>query len=106
MSRITLRAAVSEDTLHNYFASRSDLFAAFVSQRAASTLSQVFEPVADQGRLAVILHEIGRRMVRQILSSGSLMLFRIVISEAGKFPHLARIYWDAGPQMALLHMAE
>ena len=97
MSRIALQAAVSKGTLYNYFASKSDLFAA---------LSQVFEPVADQGRLDVILHEIGRRMVRQILSPGSLVLFRIVMSEAGKFPHLARIYWDAGPQMALLHMAE
>ena len=106
MSRIALQAAVSKGTLYNYFASKSDLFAAFVSQKAATTLSQVFEPVADQGRLDVILHEIGRRMVRQILSPGSLVLFRIVMSEAGKFPHLARIYWDAGPQMALLHMAD
>ena len=106
MSRIALQAAVSKGTLYNYFASKSDLFAAFVSQKAASTLSQVFEPVADQGRPEIILHEIGLRMVRQILSPGSLVLFRIVMSEAGKFPHLARIYWDAGPQMALLHMAD
>ncbi len=105
MSRIALQAAVSKGTLYNYFASKSDLFAAFVSQKAATTLLQVFEPVADQGRLEVILREIGLRMVRQILSPGSLVLFRIVVSEAGKFPHLARIYWDTGPQMALLHMA-
>ena len=106
MSRIALQAAVSKGTLYNYFTSKSDLFAAFVSQKAATTLSQVFKPVAEQGHLDAILHEIGLRMVRQILSPGSLVLFRIVVSEAGKFPHLARIYWDAGPQMALLHMAD
>ena len=106
MSRIALQAAVSKGTLYNYFASKSDLFAAFVSQKAATTLSGVFQPAADQDKLDAILHEIGLRMVRQILSPGSLVLFRIVVSEAGKFPHLARIYWDMGPQMALLHMAD
>lgn len=106
MSRIALRAAVSKGTLYNYFTSKSELFAAFVSQKAFTTLSQVFEPFGDPDELEIILHEIGLRMIGQMLSPGSLVLFRIVVSEAGKFPHLAQIYWEAGPQRALAHMAD
>ena len=105
MSRIALRASVSKGTLYNYFTSKSELFAAFVRQKAA-TLLEVFEPFDDQGDLEVILGQIARQMVAQILSPGSLVLHRIVISEAARFPHLAEIFWDAGPQPALAHMAD
>lgn len=105
MSRIALQAAVSKGTLYNYFDGKSELFAAFVSQKACSTLSQVFEPFAEQDDVRVILHKIAHRMIALMLSPGSLVLYRIVVSEAGKFPHLAQIYWETGPQRALAHMA-
>ena len=105
MSRIALRAAVSKGTLYNYFTSKSDLFAAFVEQACAS-LIQVFEPVDQQEELDVTLNRIGQRMAELILSPESLVLFRIVVSEAGKFPHLAQIFWQTGPQQALVYMSD
>ncbi len=105
MSRIALQAAVSKGTLYNYFAGKSELFAAFVAQKTSTTLIQIFEPVIERDDVRTILHDIAHRMISLILSPGSLVLYRIVISEAGKFPHLAQIFWEAGPQRALSHMA-
>ena len=105
MSRIALQAAVSKGTLYNYFIGKSELFAAFVSQRAQVMLAEMFEPTAEPDDIAATLQQIARRMVGITLSPSSLVLYRIVVSEAGKFPDLAQIYWDSGPQRALGHMA-
>ncbi len=105
MSRIALQAAVSKGTLYNYFTSKSELFAAFVSQRSQTMLTEMFEPIADPDDLGAILHQIAQRMVALVLAPGSLVLYRIVISEAGKFPDLAQIYWESGPERVLAHMA-
>ena len=105
MSRIALEAAVSKGTLYNYFTSKSELFAAFVSQKACNTLTEMFEPTAAADDLDAILHQIAQRMMALMLAPGSLVLYRIVISEAAKFPDLARIYWESGPQRVLAHMA-
>ncbi|NPD66370.1 TetR/AcrR family transcriptional regulator [Lichenicola cladoniae] len=105
MSRIALRASVSKGTLYNYFTGKSELFAAFVEQKATVTLSQVFEPLDGQDDMATTLHKIGLRMVDVVLSPGSLVLYRIVVSEAGKFPQLAQIYWTNGPERAIAQMS-
>ena len=106
MSRIALRAAVSKGTLYNYFTGKSELFAAFVEQKATLTLFQVFEPLDDQHDVATTLHGIGLRMVEVVLSPASLVLYRIVVSEAGKFPQLAQIYWETGPERAVASMSD
>ena len=105
MSRIALQAAVSKGTLYNYFTSKSELFAAFVSQRAHATLTEMFEPIADPDDVGTILRQIAQRMAALMLAPNSLVLYRIVISEANKFPDLARIYWESGPERVLAHMA-
>ncbi|MGI4956974.1 MAG: TetR/AcrR family transcriptional regulator [Janthinobacterium lividum] len=105
MSRIALRASVSKGTLYNYFTSKSELFAAFVEQKTTATLCQVFEPLDSPDDPATTLHQIGLRMVEVVLSPGSLVLYRIVVSEAGEFPQLAQIYWESGPERAIAHMS-
>lgn len=106
MSRIAVEAGVSKGTLYNYFTSKSDLFAAFVEQKAASTLPGVFETAAEETTVEGALHGIGMRMIDLMLSPGSRTLYRIVSSEAVKFPHLAEIFWDTGPQKAIEYMAQ
>jgi TetR/AcrR family transcriptional repressor of mexJK operon len=106
MSRIAAQAGVSKGTLYNYFAGKSELFAAFVSQKTSSDLPRLFEPIATEGTVDLILHQIGAGLIRLMLSPSSLVLYRIVMAEAGKFPHLAHIFWETGPQNALALMAE
>lgn len=105
MSRIALRASVSKGTLYNYFTGKSELFAAFVEQKATAALTQLFEPLDSQDDLATTLHKIGLRMMEVVMSPGSLVLYRIVVSEAGKFPQLAKIYWATGPERAITQMS-
>ncbi len=106
MSRIAAEANVSKGTLYNYFDSKSALFAAFVSQKAAAELPRLFAPISTEGSMEDVLREIAGGMISLIISPGSVVLYRIVVAEAAKFPHLAEIFWQTGPQTALSRMAE
>jgi AcrR family transcriptional regulator len=104
MSRIAVEAGVSKGTLYNYFDSKSTLFAVFVEQMASVTLANLFQQAHEEEDVAIALHAIALRIIRMLLLPGSLVLYRIVVSEAAKFPHLATVFWQAGPRRATEYM--
>nr|WP_025828753.1 TetR/AcrR family transcriptional regulator [Acetobacter persici] len=101
MSAIAREAGVSKGTLYNYFANKCDLFAAFVEKNCREKL-QVLAPVQQLGLSPEkTLRALAREIVRLIISPESLMLYRIIVSEAPHFPHLATTFWQSGPKRAL-----
>jgi TetR/AcrR family transcriptional repressor of mexJK operon len=104
MSRIAAEAGVSKGTLYNYFDSKSTLFAVFVEQMASTTLAHIFQQAREEEDPTAALHAIALRMVDMIMSPDGVVLYRIVVSEATKFPHLATVFWQAGPCRAVAHM--
>jgi len=101
MSRIAAEAGVSKGTLYNYFDSKSILFAVFVEQMACETLNRIFSQIEDEADPSRSLRTLALRIVTMIISPSSLVLYRIVVSEARKFPDLATIFWQAGPHRAI-----
>lgn len=107
MSRIAQVAGVSKGTLYNYFDSKADLFAAFVGEICAASHSSLFSGALDnEAEPADILRRIGREMIRLMGSSSALTAYRVVVAEAGKFPELASLFFDAGPARAIRAMAD
>ena len=103
MSRIAEEAGVSKGTLYNYFVSKSDLFSAFVERETSRSQAWIMDigPLDDEQpggprEIESILKGIARRLIHTLISPSAQILHRIIISEAGKFPHLARIYYEAG----------
>jgi AcrR family transcriptional regulator len=105
MSRIAACAGVSKGSLYNYFDSKAELFTAWVSQQCQSKLSHVFDVHEPDGQVAEALRGIGLRMLRTMMSNDGLTIFRLTMSEATKFPELARAFYDLGPSRAVKSMA-
>lgn len=106
MSQIAARSGVSKGTLYNYFDNKADLFAAFVCGKTDTTLSIVFEPIELETPLEEVLRLVAIRLITQITAPAAVNLYRIVVAEAEKFPRLAQVYWNSGPQRGLTHMAD
>ena len=105
MSRIAEQAGVSKGTLYNYFDSKSALFAAFVEQETAGRIAWIFQVAEPEPDVAQFLTEVARRLIKAFLSPSFQTLHRIIISEAGKFPHLARIYYETGHRRGCTELA-
>jgi TetR/AcrR family transcriptional repressor of mexJK operon len=106
MSRIAHEAGVSKGTLYNYFETKAHLFAAYVGQECRFKLEQVFAPAQLDGTPDEVLRGIGSRMMAMMMSPTGLTIYRVVTSEAGKFPELAKIFYDAGPARWIDCLAE
>ena len=105
MSHIARAAGVSKGTLYNYFDSKADLFAAYVKQECTDKLPVVFGATGTGQSPGEILTDIGRRMLEMMLSPAGVTVYRVVISEAEKFPNLARTFYESGPARAVAHLS-
>ncbi len=105
MSRIAAEAGVSKGTLYNYFESKAELFTAFV-RRECHRILFVFDDLTDDTPLEEGLCRVGERMLRMLVSEPGLLIYRMVVAEAGKFPELAHAFYGAGPARVKERMAE
>lgn len=104
MSRIAEQANVSKGTLYNYFASKSDLFVAYVQHETAERIAWVVESAEGEGSIEDTLRAIARRLIHVLASPMARTMHRILISEAPKFPGLARAYYEATSGRGLAEM--
>ncbi len=108
MSQIALAANVSKGTLYNYFPSKQALFAAFVRQRCARLVEEMFgaaenEITGEDPQTELV--RIGRAMLCMMVSADARAVYRVVVMEASKFPELAQAFVDSGPKILLGRMA-
>ncbi len=106
MSRIARCAGVSKGTLYNYFDSKAALFAAWVADECARRIAVVFDGSTLEAGPRDGLRGIGLRMLHMMMSTCGLTMYRVTISEANKFPELARIFFNTGPSRATAVMSD
>ena len=96
MSRIAAVAGVSKGTLYNYFAGKRELFAAFVQRECSHKIRLIFDDIDATAAPETMLPRICRRMLDMLTSPTGLLMYRMVVAEAGKFPELAVAFYEAG----------
>ena len=98
MSSIASKVGGSKTTLWTYFPSKEELFAAVVDDivgeygTALHVDLPVDEPVVD------VLTRFGNVLMAALVTTPLLSLFRLVVGEAERFPHLAETFYDRGPR--------
>jgi len=105
MSRIAAEAGVSKGTLYNYFTCKAELFSAYVHRDCSRWIALVFDELDYAAPPEEMLPQIGRRIFAMLLSDRALVMYRMVVAEAEKFPELAQTFYAAGPARAVAHVA-
>jgi TetR/AcrR family transcriptional regulator, mexJK operon transcriptional repressor len=100
MDHIAAAASVSKQTVYKQFTDKQSLFREIVT----ATVAQVSDPVAEQAAslrdstdLPADLQRLARALLAQVIQPRIMQLRRLVISEAGRFPELGRLFYDSGP---------
>lgn len=108
MDDIAAAAQVSKQTIYTHFANKEALFADLVLGNAARVDDFVAEiaATAHEKDLAAALRKIARRYVGFVIRPEVLRLRRLVIGEAGRFPELAREYYERVPQRVYMALME
>jgi TetR/AcrR family transcriptional regulator, mexJK operon transcriptional repressor len=95
MDEIARRANVSKATIYSHFDSKHALFGAIIQGRCANTPGTLLDP-ADDRPPEETLTVLARRFLESAMVPGSLQLYRVVLSEASRFPELGRVFYETG----------
>lgn len=106
MDDIAARSHVSKQTVYKHFGSKEALFVEIVSSMTAQAGDGVhIEPaVSDADEATKYLSDYAMRQLTAVLTPTLVQMRRLVIGEAGRFPDLARVLYEQGPQRALASM--
>jgi TetR/AcrR family transcriptional regulator, mexJK operon transcriptional repressor len=101
---IAALAHVSKQTVYTHFADKEQLFAELIRGNIAR-VDEFIEVMAgmpsDSADVEQHLRDLARRHIRAVIQPRALQLRRLVIGESGRFPELARTYYERVPQRVI-----
>jgi len=98
MGEIAREARVSKGTLYVYFDSKEALFAALIEESKRETAERLVDLDPDDPDVAAQLTELAVALIKKLSSPQHVAMVRMVIGAAEKFPRLARVFYEAGPE--------
>jgi TetR/AcrR family transcriptional regulator, mexJK operon transcriptional repressor len=98
MDAIAREAGASKATVYAYFASKEELFGAVVARDSERYAEGFSAGTLDPGDVEGSLSAIADRFLRLLVSHEVIALNRIIIGEVTRFPQLAEVFWQAGPE--------
>ena len=105
MDDIAAAADVAKQTLYNQFGSKEELFRALIADRAAALRAPLMD-AAHSAKPRDVLIALVREYYALGMSQNGIDFQRMVISLAGRFPEMARDFYDAGPSRTLAALAQ
>jgi AcrR family transcriptional regulator len=100
------RAGGSKRNIYSEFGNKEGLFSAIIEQSADRVLSTLALEKAEGHDLRTTLTTFGERLLDLYMSPTLLGIYRIVGTEAHRFPHLVKLFYEQGPGRATARLAE
>lgn len=108
MDEIAALSGVSKQTIYKHFGSKEALFIEIVTSMTGNASDSVHDEVPElvhDERLVEYLQDYAYRQLTVVLTPRLMQLRRLVIGEVGRFPELAKVLYEGGPQRAMAALA-
>jgi AcrR family transcriptional regulator len=97
MSGIATTLGGSKGTLWNHFPSKEELFAAVLYHATTAYRERLSQILDSQGELEPTLVRLCVSLLEKVTSPEAVALQRLVVSEAGRFPEMGKIFYEHAP---------
>jgi len=105
MEGIAQAAGVSKQTIYAHFDGKDALFAAIIREKCDELRIPAVSAGDGDAPVAAVLFGIAQAFMKSVLSRKNVRLFRIIVSECGRFPELADAFYRSGPHSAAQQLA-
>jgi AcrR family transcriptional regulator len=109
MDEIAALSEVSKQTVYKHFSSKEGLFVEIVTSMtdaASHTVHNEMPEFAGDDDIVGFLQMYALRQLTVVLTPRLMQLRRLVIGEVSRFPELATVLYERGPQLAIATLAE
>ena len=109
MEEIATLSEVSKQTIYKHFSSKEALFVEIVTSMtdvASDTVHKEKPELDADNDIAGFLRMYAHRQLTVVLTPRLMQLRRLVIGEVARFPELARVLYERGPQRAIAALAQ
>ena len=109
MDEIAAQARVSKQTIYTHFRNKEELFADLVLgnvERVDASVGAMRQAIRQESSLEDGLRLLARDYLGTVMRPEVLRLRRLVLGEAGRFPELARAYYEQVPGRVYEALAE
>ncbi|SFX50948.1 TetR/AcrR family transcriptional regulator [Marinospirillum alkaliphilum] len=96
MEAIAAQAGVAKQTLYNHFGNKDALFFAVVNQMCAVEDDHLRSNEITSKNVEAVLQQYARRKLADLTSAENTAMFRMMVSEAIRFPNLGQFFFQAG----------
>lgn len=106
MSGIACSLGGSKATLWSYFPSKEALFVAVLDRLTEDFRAQLSLILNPRHDLETALRRFCREFLGKVTSPDGVALYRLIVSEANRFPEIGRIFHDRGPRLTQRQLAD
>lgn len=106
MDAIARQAGISKATLYAHFANKEDLFEALIRHECQGIKAMLTPPDPNSRSVEEELLRVARELRQTFWQKEGLAVFRIIVPVAHRFPRLARIFYEEGPETAIRQISE
>jgi AcrR family transcriptional regulator len=100
------RLGGSKRNIYKEFKNKQGLFEALVSESAEQVLGALSVQEIEGSNLQETLTAFGERLAAAYMSPKLLGVYRAIVAEGQRFPHLARAFYERGPGRATARLQE
>lgn len=101
MDMVAKTAGVSKQTVYSHFKNKDALFTSVINKKCKDYQMDAEHMRSDGHAAADILSVVGNQFVKLLRDPGVIAMYQLVIGEATSNPHVAELFYEAGPQQAM-----
>ena len=101
MDLVAKHASVSKQTVYSHFSNKDALFRAVIDMKCKEYQMDAEHLNAQHLTLEQILFHFGEHLVSLLHDERVIAMNRVVIAEAASNPHVAELFYEAGPENAM-----
>jgi TetR/AcrR family transcriptional repressor of mexJK operon len=105
MDMVAKHSEVSKQTVYSHFSNKDALFIAVIDNKCEQYQLDILHFEQKKANLKEVLSQVGLQIVRLLHDEQVIAIYRVVIGEVGSNPHVAELFYQAGPQQSLNALA-